>query len=46
MTKLYKKTINSLYDHYKLLENVNKEVEKLTKVYLINYVDRKRSNVR
>ena len=36
----YIKTINKLYQHYKYLELINFEIEKLTKIYLDNYIDK------
>ena len=35
--KKYTKAIEYLHDHYKLVENVNFEIEKLTRLYLENF---------
>lgn len=42
--KSYTKAIATLHEHYKLVENVNFEIEKLTRLYLENFLE-KRKNV-
>lgn len=38
--KKYFKIINELFFYYKYLENINFEIEKLTRIYLDNYIDK------
>lgn len=41
--KKYVKAVALLFDHFKLVENVNFEIEKLTRLYLDNFLERRKN---
>lgn len=43
--KSYTKAIATLHEHYKLVENVNFEIEKLTRLYLENFLEKRKNKI-
>ena len=43
--KSYTKAIATLHEHYKLVENVNFEIEKLTRQYLENFLEKRKNKI-
>ena len=43
--KKYTKAIEYLHDHYKFVENVNFEIEKLTRLYLENFQEKRKNKI-
>lgn len=41
--KKYVKAVDLLYSHFKLVENANFEIEKLTRYYLDNFLERRKN---